>query len=178
MTQHSFSVGEPKYPVVNLKSPLASTVVYPAGTTAPPELGPLAELCGTWVGKGLIALPDKRKPFTLKLDATKETITFTSLGAPIRNRGSVQDDIWFRGLHYVQLVHDAVTDRQLHLEPGQLLHLPASADPHGDNAEQANTIVRLATIPYANSLVAQGPAVGPVRGRPRIDPVDADPVHD
>jgi hypothetical protein len=174
MTQHSFSIGEPTYPVGRLKSPRASTIPM---TKAPPELGPLAELCGTWVGKGfnLIALPDRRKPFTLKLDATKETITFTSLGAPIRNRGSVQDDIWFRGLHYVQRVHDAVTHKQLHLEPGQLLHLPPSAEPYGGSAEQASTIVRLATIPHANSLVAQGPSVRAVKGGPRIDPVDAIP---
>jgi hypothetical protein len=177
MSQHSLSVRDVKCPLLSLKSPCASTIMHAPVAGAPPELGPLADLCGTWVGKGfnLIALPDKHKPFVLKLNATKETMTFTSIGAPIRNRGSVQDDIWFRGLHYTQQVNDALTNRQLHLEPGLLLHLPASVDPDQGNAEQGSTIVRLATIPHANSFVAQGPAIRPVKGGPRIDPVDATP---
>ena len=40
------------------------------------QLGPLADLPGTWVGNGfnLISLPDKHqnKPFRLKVNATRE----------------------------------------------------------------------------------------------------------
>src|SRR6476659_989592 len=61
------------------------------------ELGALAKLRGTWVGHGfnLIARPDKHAdgPFFPELDATKETLEFTSISGPIPNRGSKQDDI-------------------------------------------------------------------------------------
>ena len=121
------------------------------------ELGPLAELPGTWVGKGfnLIELPDfhDNKPFQVKLNATQETLTFTAIGAPIPDRGSVQDDIFFVGLHYFQQVSDAIANTALHTETGMWLHVPETTDP----AKKAS-IVRLSTIPHGDSLLAQGHA--------------------
>jgi hypothetical protein len=138
-----------------------------------PQLGPLAELPGTWVGKGfnLISLPDKHenKPFRLKLNATMETLNFTAIGGPIPNRGSAQDDIAFLGLHYLQQVSDAITSEGLHIEPGLWLNLPATTAPH-----QAATVARLGTIPHGDSLLAQGNFLN-VAGGPKIDPSDSTP---
>ena len=121
------------------------------------KLGPLAELPGTWMGKGfnLISLPDfhDQQPFQLKLNATQETLTFTPIGAPIPDRGSVQDDIFFVGLHYLQQVSDAITSAALHIETGMWLHVPETTDP----AKKAS-VVRLSTIPHGDSLLAQGDA--------------------
>ena len=48
-------------------------------------LGDLGELTGTWMGNGfsLVSLPDPDKdpPFRLQLNATKEILTFTPIGA-------------------------------------------------------------------------------------------------
>lgn len=92
------------------------------------DLGPLSELLGTWVGNGLnlISLPDKHdsRAFRLKLNSTHEILSFTSIGAPISNRGSAQDDIAFLGLHYFQQVSDAVSNEGLHVELGLWLNLP------------------------------------------------------
>lgn len=139
-----------------------------------PQLGPLMELPGTWVGSGfnLIARPDKHdnKPFFLELNATRETLDFTQIGAPIPNRGSGQDDVFFLGVHYLQQISDAVGNGALHLEPGIWLNLPATTDP----AAQAS-VVRLATIPHGDSLLAQGSSLT-VEGPPQIAAVDSTPT--
>lgn len=143
-------------------------------------LGPLADLPGTWVGTGfnLIARPDFHdgKPFFLQLNATQENLSFTSIGAPIPNRGSLQDDIVFRGVNYLQRVSDASTGGALHLEPGIWLNLPATTKP-----AEAPTVVRLSTVPHGDSLLAQGVGVLPngsftKRGRPLIAPADSTPL--
>jgi hypothetical protein len=142
-------------------------------TASQPLLGPLAELPGTWMGGGfnLISLPDKQdnKPFRLKLNSTQETLTFARVGAPIPNRGSGQDDIQFLGLHYLQLINDAVDHSALHLEPGLWLNVPATDDP-----KAGASVVRLATIPHGDSFLAQGTFLN-VTGGPKIDPVDSTP---
>jgi hypothetical protein len=143
-------------------------------TTIGQQLGPLAELPGTWVGNGfnLISLPDKHdnQPFRLRLNATKETLSFAVIGAPIPDQGSQQDGITFLGLHYFQLVSDAATNEGLHLEPGIWLNVPATTVP-----EQGRTIVRLATIPHGNTLLAQGPLQCTIDGRPVIGAADSIP---
>jgi hypothetical protein len=65
------------------------------------ELGPLADLAGTWVGGGfnLISLPDVDskpprtgpKDFRLKLNAIREILEFTPIGGAVPNRGLVTD---------------------------------------------------------------------------------------
>ncbi len=159
---------------------IPSVITPPAlfRASAPParvlaQLGPLADLSGTWVGNGfnLISLPDKHenKPFRLKVNATRETLNFTLIGGPIPNRGSAQDDIAFVGFHYFQQVSDAVTNEGMHVEPGLWLNLPVTTAP-----AQGATVARLGTIPHGDSLLAQGNFLT-VNGGPKIDPVDPTP---
>lgn len=147
-----------------------------AATPDQNPLGPLAELPGNWVGHGfnVIALPifDKsQKKFQVKLNKTIEHLTFSSLGAPVPNRGNVQEDIFFSGLSYTQSVDDAVPPGGgLHFEPGIWLNIPATTDP-----KQDAVVVRQATIPHGDALIAQGSGFT-VPGGPKIDDVDATPL--
>ena len=139
------------------------------------KLGPLADLPGTWVGKGfnLISLPDFHdgKPFRLQLNATVENLAFTPVGGKIPNRGSAQDDIMLFGLSYLQRVSDATSDGALHIEPGLWLHVPATAMPSAPAS-----VVRQATIPHGDSLLALGNVIDPISGGPTISPVDSTPT--
>ena len=141
---------------------------------AQPQLGPLAELPGTWMGGGynMIFLPDKEdnRVFRVMLNATREILSFAPIGAPIPNRGSAQNDIFFVGLHYLQQVNDAVTNGALHLEPGLWLNVPATTAP-----QEPPTVVRLATIPHGDSVLAQGQAFT-VPGAPQINSVSPIPT--
>lgn len=145
----------------------------PVEETAP-LLGPLAELPGTWFGTGfsLISRPlfGGTLPFFLEVNATHETLSFTEIGAPIPNRGSGQPDIFFLGVHYLQQISDAVTKGSLHLEPGLWLNVPATTDPPADAS-----VVRLATIPHGDSLLAQGRSLVVPSG-PDIEPVSSTPT--
>jgi hypothetical protein len=144
------------------------------------QLGPLTELPGTWVGQGfnLIALPNfangnKPLPFRLKLTDTREMLTFTSIGGPIPNRGETQPDIFFVGVHYFQQVSDASNLSGLHLEPGMWLNVPPTL-PGGKDA----SVVRLATIPHGDALLAQGALINlgrPIPNGPQIEAVDPIP---
>jgi hypothetical protein len=141
-----------------------------------PQLGPLLELPGTWVGSGfsLISRPDQGhdgKPFFLELNETRETLSFTEIGAPIPNRGTGQDDIFFQGVHYLQQISDTVTKGALHLEPGMWLNIPATQDPVA-----GPTVVRLATIPHGDALLAQGTSLV-VQGGPKIDVENSVPIN-
>lgn len=139
------------------------------------ELGALAKLPGTWVGNGfnLIARPDKQegRPFFLELDATKETLEFTPISGPIPNRGSEQNDISFLGLTYLQRINDAFTNGGLHIEPGIWLSVPATTAPQAEAS-----VVRLATVPHGNSLLAQGQGFTVQEG-PKIEPVSSTPTR-
>lgn len=137
-------------------------------------LGPLAELAGDWSGSGfnLIAVPNKQNgsAFRLILNTTNELITFSPIGGPVPDRGSVQGDINLFGLTYLQRVFDAQTKEQIHIEPGTWLNVPQTSDP----AAQA-TIVRQSTIPHGDVLLAQG--LGSVyEGGPSIKPVSSKPT--
>jgi hypothetical protein len=138
------------------------------------ELGPLAKLPGAWVGSGfnLIARPDKHndRPFFLELNATTETLEFTPISGPIPNRGSRQDDITFLGLTYLQRISDAVHGGGLHIEPGIWLSVPPTSAPAAPQS-----LVRLATIPHGNSLLAQGKAFK-VPGPPKIEKISSTPI--
>jgi hypothetical protein len=155
--------------------------VEPTRASAPHDinlgrLGPLADLPGTWRGKGfnLIFLPDfhDKKTFRLLLNATVETLDFTPIGGPVPNRGSGQDDIMIHGLTYLQRVTDANNSGALHIEPGIWLHVPATTDPPVASA----TVVRQATIPHGDSLLAIGNVIPTINGGPQIDPVDPTPT--
>jgi len=147
----------------------------PTVPVAKDPLGPLTELQGTWVGKGfnLIALPTFDKSvnkFRLKLNATTETLKFESIGGPIPNRGNLQPDVNLFGVHYLQSVDDANGEGALHLEPGIFLNVPPTTVP----PVKTNTIVRMATIPHGDSLLAQGDGFE-VNGGPVIDIADSTP---
>jgi hypothetical protein len=145
------------------------------GEATDSELGVLAGLRGSWNGKGfnLIARPDKQGglPFSLELNATKESLEFTSISGPIPNRGSQQDDIFFLGLTYLQRISEANESGGLHIEPGIWINVPATTAP----AAPAS-IVRLATIPHGNALLAQGKGFE-VQGGPTISPASSTPVE-
>jgi hypothetical protein len=138
------------------------------------SLGPLANLAGTWFGRGfnMIAVPDRQhdRIFRLIVNATHETLTFTPIGGPVPNRGSGQGDIDIHGLTYLQQVSDAATDEVIHIEPGLWLNVPATSDP-----DAPPTVVRQSTIPHGDSLLAQGHASSEARA-PIIDPVSTLPT--
>ncbi len=146
----------------------------PASDSLQP-LGPLQDLPGTWMGKGLnvVLLPDfaDGQIFRAKINTTMETLNFNKIGAPIPNRGSVQNDIEFLGLHYLQQVNDLQDSSALHLEPGIWLNVPATANPAVEP-----TVVRMASIPHGDSVMAQGNFLT-VAGGPLIADVDTTPLR-
>jgi hypothetical protein len=139
------------------------------------KLGRLVDLPGTWMGTGfnLMFLPDKHdnRDFRVKLSATRETLTFGTVGAPVPNRGSAQDDIEILGLHYLQRVSDAETNAALHFEVGIWLNVPTTTAP----AAPA-TIVREAVIPHGDVMLAIGSSSS-VAGPPKIAPVSTAPTR-
>jgi hypothetical protein len=142
-------------------------------SAALPKLGPLEDLPGTWIGNGinLVTLPAQHddRAFRVKLNATRETLSFSEIGAPVPNRRSALDNIEFLGLHYLHMVYHAVTQEALNREPGIWLNIPANKDP-----EQAETVVRLATVANGDSLVAQG-SFTTVTGGPKIPRASSTP---
>jgi hypothetical protein len=143
-------------------------------------LGLLTELPGTWAGKGfnVMSLPvaDPSIKFRVKLNAFQETLTFNDIGAQIPNRannpnrlGVTQPDINLFGLHYLQMIDDSNGEGPLHLETGIWLNVPATVNPPGDP-----TVVRLASIPHGDSVLAQGPSFV-VKSGPQIGIADATP---
>jgi hypothetical protein len=137
------------------------------------ELGPLRELPGTWSGHGfnLIARPDFEggNDIFLELNETHERLHFDLIGGPIPNRGTAQDDIELFGVHYLQRIDDANTHGALHIEPGLWINVPATTAPAG-----APSVVRLASIPHGNAVLAQGSAATAASG-PTIGPANTVP---
>ncbi|WHA44027.1 heme-binding protein [Agrobacterium larrymoorei] len=152
----------------------------PLRAVAPQELladrlGALKDLPGFWEGTGfsLIARPDRKSPsgFFLQLNLLRETIEFTSIGSPVFNRGSVQDDIAIYGVTYLHRVTDALTGGALHIEPGMWLNIPATTDPKANAS-----IARLATIPHGDAVSTVGFVEYAVYDRiPEIPPANTIP---
>ena len=140
------------------------------------DLGLLAELAGTWHGKGfnLIARPDGTggAPLFLELNQTSETLRIDPIGSEIPNRGDGVPDIDLFGLTYLQKISDTVTGGALHIEPGIWVTVP---DPNLAAGQQ--NVVRMASIPHGNALLAQGTAikVNPANGTFSIAPVNTAP---
>jgi hypothetical protein len=140
------------------------------------DLGFIAELAGTWHGKGfnLIARPDGTggAPLFLELNQTSETLRIDPIGSEIPNRGDAIPDIDLFGLTYLQKISDSVTHGALHIEPGIWVRLPDSVSPNGQQ-----NVFRLGSIPHGNALLAQGTAikVAPAGGTFNIDPVNTAP---
>lgn len=117
------------------------------GTAA--ELGPLADLIGTWFGTHgweLIAVPHEES-FHLIVRPYVEVVTFEAIGAPVPNRGGPVPDLFIAGLLYQIRITDLQTNEPLHLENGMWLNL-------GESQEQP--IVRQASIPHGDVLLALG----------------------
>lgn len=156
------------------------------------NLGPLTELAGTWVGGGfnVMSLPDfdshspstGPKDFRVKLNATRELLQFIPIGGAIPNRGVVTDlgittgqpDIELFGLTYLQRISDAVSNDALHIEPGIWVKVPPTTLLP---VQPDTTVVRMATIPHGDSLLAQSttPAFN-VQGGPQIAPASTLPT--
>jgi hypothetical protein len=136
--------------------------VAPDSGAASQNLGLLADLGGSWRGKGfnLIARPDFQgdAPLYLQLNATNETLKIDPIGSPIPNRGFGQDDIELFGLTYLQKISDASTDGALHIEPGIWVTQPETAYPTETAPPGGQIVARMATIPHGNSVLAQGGA--------------------
>jgi hypothetical protein len=144
-------------PVISFNAASRVLRASPPHAAPNPQLGPLTDLPGTWVGAGfnVVWLPvhGGHPNFRLKINSTSEILTIAKIGGNIPNRGSIQPDLNFLGLHYLQQVSDAVTHGQLHIEPGLWLNLPpAPANPNPN----VSVVARLATIPHGNTLLAQG----------------------
>jgi len=137
------------------------------------SLGPLADLPGHWSGVGfnLIARPDFAggNDIFLELNLTKETLDFATIGSPIPNRGSEQDDINLFGVHYLQQISDATTGGALHIEPGIWLNIPPTTAPPA-----GASVARLASIPHGDAVNVQGTA-NSVNGPPDIQPANTVP---
>jgi hypothetical protein len=121
------------------------------------HLGPLQDLPGFWEGTGfsLIARPDfaagNGNGIFLQLNLLRETIEFTTIGSPVHNRGSLQDDISIYGVTYLHRVTDSRNGGALHIEPGMWLNIPPTTDPAADAS-----IARLGTIPHGNAVCTVG----------------------
>jgi hypothetical protein len=162
--------------VTLLRMTAPSVRISPANDDVSKNLGLLAELAGTWQGRGfnLIARPDGLggQPLFLELNQTNETLQITEIGSEIPNRGVAVADIELFGLTYLQKVSDAITGGALHIEPGMWLRLPD--DPGSPVLENVS---RMASIPHGSALLAEGRAiqVSPAGGTFNFDPVNTAP---
>lgn len=141
------------------------------------QFGSLIDLAGTWMGKGfnLVSLPRSPKNttsnpseprFAPKIAATNEVLVFAPLGAPVPNRGFVDEDIFLFGLTYLQVVSDAASLSARHFETGLWLNVPDSPPPN---------VVRQAVIPHGDSLLARGAATQ-ASAPPQIGMADSRPI--
>jgi hypothetical protein len=140
-------------------------------------LGPLAALAGNWSGKGFNAIwrPHRgNSDHFLELNVTNDEIDLQAIDGEIPNRGSVQPQIFMRGLTYLQQISDAnVTvngvPAGLHIEPGVWIHVPALADP-----QEPAAVTRMASIPHGTTILIQGTA-DTAAGGPSIPDVSLTP---
>jgi hypothetical protein len=153
---------------LNTPSPLPAQQLAPRGVTSA-QLGPLAQLPGTWKGQGFNAIwrphhPAAQQDRFLELNLTNETLMFTEIPGPIPNRGLAMPDIEMFGVTYMQQISGAITGAGLHVEPGIWATVPPTTDP-----SEPATVVRMASIPHGTVMLAQGTAeVHP--GGPQVIP--------
>jgi hypothetical protein len=132
--------------------------------TTADQLGPLADLLGTWVGSrgwNLIAVPDGAKGFKLLIQRITETMTFTPVGALVPDRGGAVGTLLIPAVHYDLRVANADTDEPLHIENGMWLLLN-------------DQVARLSTIPHGDSVLAIG-THSSINGPPAIPDNSAAP---
>jgi hypothetical protein len=127
-----------------------------AGAQQADPLGPLAQLPGTWKGKGFNTIwrphhPSNQQDRFLELNLTTEEIVFTKINGKIPNRGLLMPDINMFGITYMQQISETSSGAGLHIEPGIWAHVPATTAPH-----EPSTVVRMASIPHGTVILAQG----------------------
>ena len=137
------------------------------------ELGPLADLVGTWfTNNGVEAIavpttaPNGKESFRLIVRPYIEVLTITPIGAPVPNRGGPAGDMFINGLKYDLRVTDAVTTEPLHVENGMWLFLGEGQDP---------AVARLASVPHGDAVLAVGTAAT-IQGPPNIPDRSALPL--
>jgi hypothetical protein len=160
---------------------IPSIRLVPTNAEVLDELGPLANLVGTWEGRGfnLIARPDfhDQANLYLQLNHTHENLRVSSIGSAIPNRGFGQDDINLYGTDYLDKISDVSppegTGGALHLEPGLWVYQPDPATTFpAENVDPAQLVHRMATIPHGNAVLASGIAQ-PFTGAPTLATADA-----
>src|SRR4051794_13112034 len=104
-----------------------------------------------------------RKDRFLELNVTDETLAFTRINGPIRNRGLAMKDINMFGLTYMQQISESSTGAGLHIEPGIWATVPHTTDPN-----VPASVVRMASIPHGTVILAQGTASAASNGPPNI----------
>ncbi|HEX2295140.1 MAG TPA: heme-binding protein [Actinomycetota bacterium] len=121
--------------------------------TSADELGPLADLVGTWIGSRgweLIAVPSTddlgELSFRVIIRPYVEVVTFVPIGAPVPDRGGPAGDLLLTGLKYEMRIADAETNEPLHLENGMWFYM----------AGQDREIARSSAIPHGDCLLALG----------------------
>lgn len=118
------------------------------------ELGPLADLVGTWIGSRgweLMAVPTYeggQEGFRLIVRPYVEVVTFVPIGAPVPDRGGKAGDLFLTGLKYEMRIADAETNEPLHLENGMWFYMPG----------QKKQIARSSAIPHGDCFLALGNA--------------------
>ncbi len=156
------------------------------------SLGPLALFTGTFIGTGFNTIFRPQNPVTptpqvppgdnlLELNLTSEEMTFSKPLLSVPNRGfgqqgqaGAQGDIFLSGVPYLQSITDITNPAEpvgIHVEPGLWMMVPASLA-----TGEAQTIVRMASIPHGTTIVAQGTVQGPTTAQqPNIPPVSINP---
>jgi hypothetical protein len=145
----------------------------------PNPLGPLADLVGTWKGRGFNQI---WRPFHgsqdrfLELNETMETLEFDEIPGDIPNRGFLQGDINLHGIRYLQQIQDVHVlgpngkPAGIHIEPGLWINAPQTTNPQG-----GPTVARMANIPHGTSMVAQGSSPPVINHAPPIGPASITP---
>jgi len=160
---------------------ISSVRLVPDNSQVLRELGPLANLVGSWEGRGfnLIARPDfhDQADLYLQLNHTHENFRVSSIASAIPNRGFGQDDISLFGVDYLDKISDVSppegTGGALHLEPGLWVYQPDPATTFPpENVDPAQLVHRMATIPHGNAVLASGVAQ-PFTGPPTLATADA-----
>jgi hypothetical protein len=159
--------------------PLYNDEGPPPSISAAVGLGPLDGLTGNWSGRGFNAIWRPHRSASdhfLELNVTNDQIDLEAINGLIPNRGSVQSQIFMRGLTYLQQISDAnVTvngvPAGLHIEPGVWIHVPRLTDP-----KEPAAVARMASIPHGATILIQGTAKT-TAGGPSIPDVSLTPFN-
>lgn len=155
--------------------------------TSQADYGLLARLEGRWQGTGLvcISLPHftqdadskSKEPFRFVLRTTKDEFQFDKIQGPVVDRGSKEKDEVAFGLSYTAKAFDLRTEELLHVEQGMFMNVLTTHAPTPTPQEPSERIIlRMATVPHGNALLAQSSVCAKKRGGPEIDDVSTTPV--